>query len=407
MRRLHRWHRRTRWWEADTPAKRWRHVRSLVKTPLRAAREVIFATRRYGRALREEHGIPLAAQAAVQWMLRMRFGLPPDSYYLLELHRPERRRLAGEWCSLQACIALFVHLDRLTARDDLAAVCDKRRFAERCLAHGLPVVPMLAEAAGGEVTGHAWSGTGPLPQCDLFTKPADLWSGQGALAWTHVGVDLWRGSDGRELDQEGLLGWLREASKDRPHVLQERIANHPALASLSRGGLCTVRFVTMRLPEGGIGPLLGVLKMPSGDQVVDNFAQGGLAAGIDEVTGRLGSAVQEDARYAVRRYAEHPGTGARIEGRVVPFWKELQALVLRAHEAFPYLVFCGFDVALREDGPVLIEGNDLPGLDLIQMPHGRPIGTTRFAEVYDFHMRRALAAGPARRVTPEPPTDQR
>jgi len=392
MRRLHRWYRRTRWWEADTPAKRWRHVRWLAKTPLRAAREAIFATRDYGHALREERGIPLIVQAATQWMLRMRFGLPPDCYYLLELHRPERRRVAGEWCSLQECIALFVHMDRLTAGDDLPAITDKRVFLERCVARGLPVVPVLAEAADGDVTPRAWSGAGPLPQRDLFTKPVDLWSGRGACAWTHVAADRWLGSDGRTLDQEGLLGWLREVSKERPHVLQERIANHPDLAPLSRGGLCTVRVNTMRMPEGGFAPLLGVLKMPSGDQVVDNLAQGGLAAGIDPATGRLSSAIRKDARCAVRRYTEHPDTGARIEGRLVPFWTELQALAARAHEAFPKLVFCGFDIALREDGPVLLEGNDMPGLELIQMPHGRPIGTTRFPEVYDFHMRRARRA---------------
>lgn len=393
MRRLHRWYRRTIRWEAEDRHGRWWYLRWIAKTPLRAGREALHATRAFGPALREERGIPLVVQAATQWLQRMRFGHPPDTYYYYELHRPERRRVAGEWCSLQECIALYVHLDRLTAVDDAAAIIDKRRFEERCTALGLPVVRALAFAEAGALRPRAWSGSGALPQRDLFSKPVDLWSGHGALAWTHAGVDRWRGSDGRELDQEGLLAWLCEVSKERPHVLQERLVNHPALAPLSRGGLCTVRFMTMRLPEGGVGPLLGVLKMPSGDRVVDNLAQHGLAAGIDPATGRLGDAIQKDARSAVRHFVEHPDTGARIEGRVLPFWPELQALAMRAHEAFPKLVFCGFDVALREDGPILLEGNDLPGLELIQMPHGRPIGTTRFAEVYDFHMRRALALG--------------
>jgi len=390
MRRLHRWYRRTLWWEADTSAKRWRRLRMLAKTPLRAVREALHATRAYGAALKQERGIPLLVQAATQWMLRMRHGLPPDTYYLFELHRPERRRVAGEWCSLPECIALFVHLDRLTAGDDLPAIRDKRAFAARCRAAGLRHASILAEAVGGEVRPGDWPGTGPLPQRDLFTKPVDLWSGAGALAWTHVAPDLWRANDGRELDQESLLGWLCEVSKERPHVLQVRLANHPDLAPLSRGGLCTVRVNTMRMPEGGFAPLLGVLKMPRGDSVVDNFAEGGLAAGIDPATGRLLSAVCEDARHAVRRFTVHPETGATIEGRVVPFWAEVQALATRAHALFPNLVYCGLDVALGTDGPILLEGNDCPGLDLIQLPHGRPIGTTRFAEVYDHHMRRAL-----------------
>ncbi len=389
MRRIRRWHQRILWWESEAAGRRLWHVRRMAKTPLRAAREAIVATRRYGGTLRDEEGLSFAAQAAWQWLLRMRYGLPAEAYYRFGLHRPEARRQAGEWISEEESIALLAHLDRLIAREDLAIVSDKRRFVARCLEHGLPVVELLAWAEKGELHLGTSAKSGSLPRRDLFSKPADLWGGQGGLAWTCTGPGRWRSSDRRDFDEAGLLSWLRQMSMERPYVLQERLENHPALAPLSKGGLCTVRLVTMRLPEGGIAPLGGVLKMPSGESVVDNIDLGGLAAGIDAETGRAGGAIQLHDRVLVRRFLAHPDTSARIEGCEVPFWPEIKDLALRAHGLFPNLVFCGFDIAASHQGPVLLEGNDMPGLEPLQIPQDRPIGHTRFAEVYDAHMRRA------------------
>ncbi|HTN98325.1 MAG TPA: sugar-transfer associated ATP-grasp domain-containing protein, partial [Nordella sp.] len=83
----------------------------------------------------------------------------------------------------------------------------------------------------------------------------------------------------------------------------------------------------------------------------------------------------------------HPDTGAAIEGRVLHFWPETIALACRAHAAFAPRVFIGWDIAITSNGPVLIEGNGAPGIDLIQRAYREPAGNSRLGELFAFHLR--------------------
>jgi hypothetical protein len=67
------------------------------------------------------------------------------------------------------------------------------------------------------------------------------------------------------------------------------------------------------------------------------------------------------------------------------------ALVTHTHaEAFPDMAAIGWDVALLEDGPCLIEGNKRPDLDLMQMGYGAPFGNARLGELLAFNLCRAM-----------------
>jgi hypothetical protein len=129
---------------------------------------------------------------------------------------------------------------------------------------------------------------------------------------------------------------------------------------------------------------------------VDNFHAGGIAAPIDPLSGELGPAIGGGLRgmpgFSDMGLREtHPVTGARISGRRLPFWKEAVELVTRAHRSFPGLAVIGWDVGFTQDGPVLVEGNAAPDLDIIQRCHQRPLGDSRLASALAFHVRRALA----------------
>ncbi|MBO5513265.1 MAG: hypothetical protein J5961_01580, partial [Mogibacterium sp.] len=53
----------------------------------------------------------------------------------------------------------------------------------------------------------------------------------------------------------------------------------------------------------------------------------------------------------------------------VPYWQEIREMIDKASRVVPTVGFVGWDVAVMEDGPVLIEGNTYPASNNIQLPY--------------------------------------
>ncbi len=100
---------------------------------------------------------------------------------------------------------------------------------------------------------------------------------------------------------------------------------------------------------------------------VDNWGAGGVVAGVDLGSGRLGQAVRQPAFDRSRtRHKTHPDTGAQIEGAVIPRFDEMCAGLLRVARRFPRR-YVGWDIVMTADSWTLIEGNSVPDLSLFQL----------------------------------------
>ena len=86
------------------------------------------------------------------------------------------------------------------------------------------------------------------------------------------------------------------------------------------------------------------------------------------------------------RHTLHPVTGAPIAGRKVPLWDGVRALAVEAHRAFRPRVLVGWDIGVSPSWPVLVEGNEQPGVDGLQRVHDTPLGSHRFGELLAFHL---------------------
>jgi len=369
------WDRRAHWTAHATLRWKVRVAGESAALPLRAARESLRAVRNFGRGVQAAHGVSRGQQWWQLWRLYVRFGLQAPSYYRFQLFRPERAARAAQYVDgTQYERVMRWHLARLP-RGGRRAFVDKREFEAWCAEHGFPAARTLATLAPG-------GGAPPpatLPLADLFSKPADLAGGRGAARWRYLGPDRYAGADGAERTATELLTELgRQAAElARPVLVQECLRNHPDLTALTAGGLCTMRMVTIR-PVGAEPELaLAIYRMPVGDAAADNFDQGGLAAGVDVATGRLGPAMRKDATQLAARVERHPTTGAPIAGHPIPCWAEAVELVRRAHRAAAATVpIAGWDLAITDRGPVLVEANNVPGINLMQMPLDTPLGET-------------------------------
>lgn len=85
-----------------------------------------------------------------------------------------------------------------------------------------------------------------------------------------------------------------------------------------------------------------------------------------------------------RRYKNHPQTGKNIKGFTIPNWNRVIDTVKRAAAEIPEIGYIGWDIAVTENGAVLIEGNNDPGYTAYQLPKltGTHIGAKLVIEKY-------------------------
>ncbi len=154
-----------------------------------------------------------------------------------------------------------------------------------------------------------------------------------------------------DLDPDSLLGIMGEKGYD---LVEEYVVQHPALMELSPSGLNTVRVFT-QLTSAGVD-FLGVRLRISVNSPVDNMAAGNLAAPVDLETGTvIGPGVYSDITKS--DCSVHPITGKPILGFKIPFWNEVIEMSTRAALLCPENRSIGWDIAITENGPELIEGN--------------------------------------------------
>lgn len=174
----------------------------------------------------------------------------------------------------------------------------------------------------------------------------------------------------------------RKLKEDNVGVVEEVLRQHPGLEAVNPCSINTLRVVTIRNQSGG-HILYAHLRVGNGGRPVDNLHSGGMFAPIDLDTGLIQYPAYDKDR---KTYEKHPMTGVAIEGLLIPLWEQAKELCLRASEVVPQMRYVGWDVAVTPDGPVLVEGNNLPGYDILQMPPHTPdkIGMLpRFREFVD------------------------
>lgn len=220
-----------------------------------------------------------------------------------------------------------------------------------------------------------------LPAEDLIVKPRTGLAGNGVRAFESV-PDGYRDEAGRVQEAQALIDSWSEESRKRPLIVQPRLRNASEVSIWSTGAVCSVRLVTSRRAGEDPAPLLGLFRMPSGDTVVDNISRGGIAAPLDLASGELGPARSLKITEAMRRtvFERHPKTGARIAGRRLPSWNDIVQLALRAHGDFGGFHSVGWDIAITDGGPVLIEGNHDWGVMISQFPGPAPLGLGRLPD---------------------------
>jgi hypothetical protein len=366
-----------RYWHPDGLGEWSELLSGLLLWPLALLVASIWFTWQSGVAIRARHHKGVFSQLGEQLKLYFSAGVLAPWYYIFSLHDDGEGRVGSFIERFETKTCYFRLLKPLKG----TPLNDKDRFARFCAAHGIRCVPTLLHLEGQDPARY-------LPDQDLFVKPAAGRGGRGAERWDRIGPSSFSGPEGNRLSGDDLLERLVERSKRRSLIVQPRLTPHPELVPITTGALPTMRVLTCLNAEGQPEVMASMLRTSFGaNRTVDNLHAGGIGALVDIASGRLSRASNLGSDARLGWFSSHPDTGAQIEGKVVPYWKEAKALAVAAHRQFNDRVVIGWDIAVLDDGPIFVEGNGNPDLDILQrfMPVG--FREHRFAELLAHHLR--------------------
>ena len=140
----------------------------------------------------------------------------------------------------------------------------------------------------------------------------------------------------------------------RAYIFQTLMLQHPEIAKIIGPSVSSVRMFVFS-DDDGCDVFRAAWKIPANANVADNFWRiGNMLAGIDVENGRIVKTMHRTPAGLVPVDA-HPVTGVSFDDFVFPHWEEMRATVLAAAVNLPECHFQGWDVALTDRGPILVE----------------------------------------------------
>jgi hypothetical protein len=153
-------------------------------------------------------------------------------------------------------------------------------------------------------------------------------------------------------------------------LVQSKLESHADLRRINGSALNTTRVVTIM---GNSGPeyLNGFQAFATGNARTDSWSKGSVYVGIDVVNGCLkeyGIYHPDDSSKSITD--RHPDSKIIFHGYQIPYLKEAVQLCISAHRLFYNSFVIGWDVAITDLGPVIIEANERPGMNAVQCLDG-------------------------------------
>ena len=142
------------------------------------------------------------------------------------------------------------------------------------------------------------------------------------------------------------------------YLAQNVIKQHASLASLHPQSINTLRIITVKSRKDGVIRVFpSILRIGTGDSIVDNTSQGGICVGIDLDTAYLKKYGFYKPQFG-RKTSSHPDSGIIFEQFQIPYLHQAINQALYFHSMLPGMHSVGWDIAIEENGPTFIEGND-------------------------------------------------
>lgn len=176
-----------------------------------------------------------------------------------------------------------------------------------------------------------------------------------------------KGNNIKLSNNEVTISDLVKSSEQKPFIVQEFLKQHEAINKINSETVNTIRIISTRWNEKTHFLAAMIRVGATKGQVVDNADAGGTFVAININSGKLD---KYGYFYNRPRTTSHPVTGLVYNNYQIPYWKETLELIKNLHPIIFGFATIGWDIAITEDGPVIVEINWNYSLKGIQVCNG-------------------------------------
>jgi len=196
---------------------------------------------------------------------------------------------------------------------------------------------------------------------EFVLKPSRGVYGKGLKIYRRE-KDLFTDEKNVSCNAERIYREIRSDPEYNCYVIQERIRNHQDFKILSQSEyLQTARVITNIRKDGTCHIIYAYLKLIVGANIVDNQnygRTGNLLSKINLDSGSLEETIYLSSKpHGIEIIEKHPDSGFQLNQFSIPLWEEVCQTAISAAQRFAPIKAIGWDIAVTERGPVVIEGN--------------------------------------------------
>jgi hypothetical protein len=339
-----------------------------------------------GPAAKRASGRTLRAQLNDLIIMCIHQDFDPLAYYFQELYHEGGRVEAAFYLTRnETKNGLFHVLNSMRfSPDGPREMKDKVLFAACCKREGIAVPQTLFESDGEKqvITNQS------LEQSfdrDLFCKLRSGRGARGVLMFRRIAPNRYQTPEGDDVDLDALIKRIQVLGIKVPLIVQPRLRNHVELADLADQSLVAVRVLTCLDSESQPIVTHAFLRILSKLEPAwlrkDEY---GVPIELD--TGRLGLMSSDRIGSCALRFSHHPVFGQVVEGRILKTWPAIRTLALDAHRAFSHRIIVGWDIAMTDEGPMLLEGNVNLDIMFPQRVYRQGIGRSLLGPLLQHHL---------------------
>ena len=295
-------------------------------------------------------GLKVIKQLYDLFCLTFLFSVPPHNYYSLRLHSVKKR----DWLQF-----VFDHespkwqhyLSLNASAFEKKYLASKHFFSLQNECHSINSIPTYYLINKGEKI--LWSKI--FNKKSRFIKPDGLSQSKGCyeLLFHENNTYSLRSKESNVIlnDLELIKRSIASEAKKSDLIIQPLLICNKNLAKLLKcDGLITLRIITV-IRNREVEIVSSLVFLPKKNKV--RIAK---ILRVDNSSGKMANTFIYDGIYHCTK--EDTKWLNECHSIIIPFWDDIKLLCVRAHKLCPHMYSVGWDLAIEEEGPVLIEGNN-------------------------------------------------